>query len=138
MNGVGPKLAAWLITTCVVILLSGCGSSNEARLIITEKAVEKGTETVIEYSGPGGKAEGKVLSNVSELTETATYAGDFAAIYAALTGKEHSNPKSVTTVGQIIDAIEIGKWSIAGDAKTEGDSGVRTMNLQRKEAGSNE
>lgn len=135
MDRGGSRLAVWLMAACMALLLSGCGSSNEARLTITEKKVEKGTETVIEYTGPGGSAKGKVLSSVSALTEHATYSGDFASIYAALTGKEHSNPKSVTTVDQIVDAVEIGKWSIVDDSRTDGDTAVRTINLQREEAG---
>lgn len=134
IDGVGSRLAVWLMAACVALLLSGCGSSNEASLTITEKQVEKGMETVVEYSGADGNAKGKVLSSVSSLTEHATYSGDFAKVYAALTGKEHSNPKSVTTVDQIIDAVEIGKWSIVADAKTEGDAAVRTINLRRNEA----
>ena len=95
---------------------------------------------MIEYSGPGGKASGKVLSSFSSLTEHETFAGDFSAIYAALTGKEHSSPKGVTTVSQILDAVAIGKWEIVDDTKSEEDSTttVRTLNLRRNDPSSND
>lgn len=112
------KLAVWLAAMSVFMFV-GCGGPDKARLTVTINSYEGGGETVIEYSGPGGKAEQMVKWFFNGSTGESNYEGDFAEVYAALAGKEHLSPRSITEVGQVLDGAEVGKWSVVEDTETE-------------------
>ena len=59
---------------------------------------------------------------------------DLAEVHAALTGKEPFSPKSINTVSQILDAAQVGKWSIAEETETkeEGDKGAGSFVIVRE------
>lgn len=136
----GSGLTVWL-AAMGVLLCVGCGGPDKARLTVTELSYEGGSETVIEYSGPSGKAEQEVKKLFNGSTGESVYEGDFAGIYAALAGKEHLSPKNITEVGQVLDAAEVGKWSIVEEIKTKEDGAkgmgsfitVREIHLIREE-----
>ncbi|MFT4589885.1 MAG: hypothetical protein ACI8QF_004007 [Limisphaerales bacterium] len=133
-------LTVWL-AAMGVLLCVGCGGPDKARLTVTELSYEGGSETVIEYSGPGGKAEQQVIDHFNGSIGESSYEGNFAEIHAALSGKEPFSPKSINTVPQILDAAEVGRWSIVEETKTKEDGTkgmgsfitVREIHLIREE-----